>query len=113
MNINRKLVKLDHLKQRNLMMVIVVSTFAIVYLFNIYWEPLAFLLYSSYVVLNKNKAITLAEALGLSIVVFLLGYAMIARLYGRGPGLFIGIFVLIIAVVISELAFKVKGGKKK
>jgi uncharacterized membrane protein len=112
-SIKRKLVKLDNIMQRNLFMSIVLITLAVVYLFNIYWEPLIFMVYSSYVILNKNKAITLGEMLGLSLVIFLLAYAMVARMFGRGPGMFVGAFVLIVAIVISEVLYLAKGGKKK
>jgi uncharacterized membrane protein len=107
--------------QRNLFISVVLTTIVIVYLFNIYWEPLIFMVYSSYIILNKDKSIKLGEMLGFSLVLVLLTYAMFARLYGRGPGMLVGAIVFIIAFILCEVLSNSymqnkknrKGGNKK
>ena len=95
-------IKLDMTKQRDLTILIIVSSLVIIWLFNLFWEPIAFMLFMCYLVLNKNKALTKNELLIAGIVTIVLLYSCIARLFGCGPGLFV---ILVPSIVLFFIYF--------
>jgi len=103
-------IKLDRVMQRNLLMATFCFTILVVFLFNLYWSPILFLVYSTYIIMNRDKKITRFEAVGFVFVFSFLIYCIVARMYGMGPGMFVGIIILVLALFIS--CIKVKGGKK-
>lgn len=103
-------IKLNKEMQRTLLMATFCFTILVVFLFNLYWAPILFLVYSTYIIVNRDKKITRTEAIGFVLVFSFLVYCIIARMYGMGPGMFIGVIVLLIALFVSSI--RVKGGKK-
>jgi len=98
-------IKVNKMFQRNVLICTIVVSLAIIYLFNLFWEPVLFVIYITYIVLNKGRSITLKERIGLVCVVGLLSYSMIARLFGMGPSLFIIVPIMIISLIVVWKAF--------
>ena len=94
-----------HLKkshERNLLMAVVITTFTVMALFNLYFSPLVFLIASSYIILNKNQRLTKNELLiEFGIVIPYLIYCIISRMAGRGAGA----FTALILVFFSLMAY--------
>jgi len=80
-------ITVDRYVKRNVLMVNTVITFMVIYLFNLFWEPLFFLMVTGYVTLNHERIVKRHELFISGIAVLWLLYACIARLFGRGPGL--------------------------
>ena len=92
--------KLTKYHQRNLLAATFIITLIVMGLFNLFWEPMIFLLYTSWVVLNKGASLTRNEMIGLAVVKSVMFYSCIARLFGRGPALFLMIPFMIISFCI-------------
>jgi len=95
-----KKIKLNMEKQRNILIVTLVTVFAIIFLFNLFWAPMIFLVYMSYITLNKNKSLTRHEFIGAGAVGGFLFYCVIARMYGMGPGI---LLLILWAIMFSVL----------
>jgi len=93
-----KTIKLNRNQQRDLLMVTVLFSIAIMGLINIFWEPMIFMIVVSYAILNKDRRITKNEMLMIAAVKVWLFYAIIARLFGMGPGMFIAFFLVVIVI---------------
>lgn len=104
--------KLNREMQKNFLIIIVAVTFSIVFLFNLFWAPMVFMIYGFYIVLNSDRKITKAEMLGLVIIKVFLFYCIVARMYGQGPGIFLGLIVLGVALAVTKVTIFRKGGKK-
>lgn len=100
---------MDKRTQRNLLLLTVICSMLVVWLFNLFWEPLIFMGYTSYIVMNKGRSLSLKERIGFVLVLCFMIYSMTARLYGRGPGLFVITPVMIISLIV---VWKLFGGKK-
>lgn len=95
-------IKLTKDSQRNLLMVNLGIMLATIFLFNLFWEPLFFMLVMSYLIMNEGRSLTKNEILVASIAKLLLLYACVARLFGRGPGMTV---IVIPAMVLLVLYF--------
>jgi len=93
-------VKLSREMQMYLMMDTIVVSLLIVFLFNIFWAPVLFMVVTSYFIMNKDRALTKNELLIIFVIVFFLIYCMVARLFGRGPGILI-VFIPLLVLVLS------------
>ena len=107
-----KEIKLNKDMQRNLLILTFTFTILIIFLFNLYWAPMVFLIYTTYIILNRDKKISRKEIYGLILVKIFLFYCIIARMYGMGPGLLASLIVLAIALAVTKTSIIVKGGKK-
>ena len=95
--------KVNKQQQCNLLIATFVITFLVVGLFNLFWAPLIFLVYTSWIILNKDGRLSKNELLGLIIVKTFLFYSCLARLFSQGPALFLAVPI----VFISLLAYVV------
>lgn len=95
-----KTIKLDRTQQRDLLILIVVSHLAMMFLLNLFWEPLIFMVFMSYIVINKNNALTKNELLAACLVVCFLVYSITARLFGMGPGLMVVVPILFVVSLL-------------
>jgi hypothetical protein len=103
-------IKLTKDMQMNLMMVNIGIMLATIYLFNLFWEPLFFMLTMSYLIMNKGRQLTRNELLIGGIAKLLLLYACVARLFGRGPGITV---IVIPALVLLVLYFHIWRSRTK
>lgn len=92
--------KINKYAQRNLLIATFVVTFLVIGLFNLFWEPMIFLVYTSWIVLNKGDRLTRNELLGLGLVKGFMFYSCVARLFGRGPALFMVVPLLLLSFAI-------------
>lgn len=94
-----KNIALTRTMQRDLIVITLLATLLIIWLFNLFWAPLVFFAFTSYIILNKGKSLTKNERLGLcSVSVFLL-YSVLARLFGMRPALLL-IFVPVLIILL-------------
>ena len=100
-----KLIKLNKEIQRNMLITVFITTVAAIYLFNLFWEPMLFMLAACYVILNRDKAITSKELILMGGVKTFLFYSCLARMFGMAPALFITIFMVILLIVIYKIIF--------
>ncbi len=99
-------ITLNKKQQRDLLILTVIATLTVVGLFNLFWAPVVFLLFTSYIILNKDHALTRYELLGLMLVHWFLVYSIIARMFGRGPGLMVVIPLVIVSVLLYIPAWR-------
>jgi len=101
-----KYMKLNRPMQRNLLILTVITTVLVIGLFNLFWEPMLFLIVMSYIIMNKNQAITKNEWLLAVLVKLLLFYSCIARLFGMGAGVFTIFIPLLIVIIIYLIVWR-------
>jgi len=101
-----KYMKLNQSMQRNLLILTVIITLLVIWLFNLFWEPMIFLLVISYILLNKNQAFTKNEYLAAAFVKLLLLYSCTARLFGMSAGVFIIFIPVLIVIVLYVLVWR-------
>ena len=95
--------KLTPTRQRNLFIALVFYNFLIIYLFNIFWEPIIFLLVGGYFILN-DRVLTRKEMVIIMFVKLLVFYACLARIFGIDTALFIvSIPAIVIAIIYLTL----------
>lgn len=100
-----KLVRLNKEIQRNMLITVFVVTVATMFLFDLFWEPMLFMLVACYVILNRDNAITNKELLMMGGVKTFLFYSCLARMFGMAPALFITIFFTLLVIVIYKILF--------
>ncbi len=93
-----KTIKLNKDMQRNMMIALFCYSFLIVFLFNLFWEPMILLILGSYVIMNDKK-LTANEMLAVSLAKMLVIYSCIARVFGIGSGIFI-VFIPVTVIVL-------------
>ena len=91
-------IKLNKQQQRDLLILDIVFSLVIIYLFNIYWAPLVFMISFAYIILNKDHALSPLELLALfGVVIPFLMHCILARYIGMGGSL---IFIIPWVIVV-------------
>lgn len=94
-------IKLTRTQQRDLLILDVIFSLTVIFLINIYWEPIIFMVFTAYIILNKDHALTALELFALfGIVTPLLSYSVLARFLSMAGGLMITVpWVFIVTLI--------------
>jgi hypothetical protein len=104
-------IKMKKETQFVLILFVILSGLAIIYLFDILLAPLVYMGYTVYILLNKGRSLTDKEVLGLWIIIIpFLIYMVTARLGGMFFGL---VWVIIWEVFFAVLYSQYKRGIRK
>jgi len=102
-------ITLNKTQQRDLTILTILFSLYVIGLWNLYWEPIVFMTYTTYIILNKNRGLTKTELLGFyGFAVPFLIYGMTARMYGTGPGVFILMLWFLCLGLLSFLFWRKK-----